>query len=84
MGTGQNRSTAVRNKVVRKYSDMAALSALERLQLELAEARQALVKAERQRRQERQWVDEAELQQVEQERATRTATRGASRAGAAV
>jgi hypothetical protein len=54
MGTGQNRSTAVRNKVVRKYSDMAALSALERLQLELAEARQALVKAERQRRQERQ------------------------------
>jgi hypothetical protein len=49
---------------------MTALSALERLQLELAEARQALVEAERQRQQERQRADEAEQQQqqAEQER----------------
>jgi hypothetical protein len=49
---------------------MAALSALERLQLELAEARQALVEAERQRQQERRRADEAEQQQqqAEQER----------------
>jgi hypothetical protein len=49
---------------------MVALSALERLQLELAEARQALVEAEQQRQQERQRADEAEQQQqqAEQER----------------
>jgi hypothetical protein len=39
---------------------MTALSALKRLQLELAETRQVLVEAERQRQQERQRTDEAE------------------------
>jgi hypothetical protein len=43
------------------------LSALERLQLELAEVRQALVEAERQRQQERQRADEAEQQQQQAE-----------------
>jgi hypothetical protein len=50
-------------KSFEQHSDMAALSALERLHLELAEARQALVEAERQRQQERQRPDEAEQQQ---------------------
>ena len=39
---------------------MATLSALKRLQLELAETRQALIEAERQRQREQQHADEAE------------------------
>ena len=62
-GPGTDSSPAARNKSFEQHSDMAALSALERLQLELAETRQALVEAERQRQQERQRADE-----VEQER----------------
>ena len=47
-GPGTDSSPAARNKSFEQHSDMAALSALERLQLELAEARQALIEAERQ------------------------------------
>src|SRR5947199_10747620 len=67
---GPDRSPATKDKSFEQHSDITALSALERLQLELAEARQALVEAERQRQQERQRADEAEQQQqqAEQER----------------
>jgi hypothetical protein len=70
MGPGQIAQPQRETKSFEKHSDMAALSALERLQLELAEAHQALVEAERQRQQERQRADEAEQQQqqAEQER----------------
>jgi hypothetical protein len=45
---GPDRSPATKDKSFEQHSDMTTLSALERLQLELAEARQALVEAERQ------------------------------------
>jgi hypothetical protein len=68
-GPGTGSSPAARNKSFEQHSDMAALSALERLQLELAETRQALVEAERQRQQERQRADEAEQErQYERQR----------------
>ena len=68
-GPGTDNSPAARNKSFEQHSDMAALSALERLQLELAETRQALVEAERQRQQERQRADEAEQErQYERQR----------------
>ena len=69
MGPGPDSSPAARNKSFERHSDMAALSALEQLQLELAETRQALVEAERQRQQERQRADEAEQErQYERQR----------------
>jgi hypothetical protein len=57
---GPDRSPATKDKSFEQHSDMTTLSALKRLQLELAEARQALVEAERQRQQGRQRADEAE------------------------
>ena len=49
-----NSSPAARGKVFKNHSNMVALSDFERLQQELAEARQALVEAERKRQEERQ------------------------------
>ena|SRR5436853_1985271 len=59
-GPGTDSSPAARNKSFERHSDMATLSALKRLQLELAETRQALIEAERQRQREQQHADEAE------------------------
>jgi hypothetical protein len=52
--------TRSEKQIVRIAFRYGSTSALERLQLELAETRQALVEAERQRQQERQRADEAE------------------------
>src|SRR5437764_40557 len=69
-GPRADSSPAARNKSFERHSDMATRSALERLQLELAETRQALVEAERQRQQERQRANEAEQErQYERQRA---------------
>lgn len=60
-------SPAARGKVFENHFNMAALSDLERIQQELAEARRALVEAEHQRQQQQHRADRAE-QDREQER----------------